>query len=1160
MRPLPRYRHLVVTTLLLLGLAPTVSAQREAWNWYFGHRAGVTFSSGTAQSLSDGRLSTNEGCATQSDPVTGDLLFYTDGVTVWNRMHDVMPGGEGLYGDASTSQSALIVPVPGNSSLYYIFNPAPITSSAIGSRCFCLYYSVVDMRKQGSFGEVVRWNQLLTTDITEHLTATIDCRGDSYWIVVRSRTFRQFLSFRLTRDGLQTTPVISDAGNPNLPVRDAGQMHISPNSRHLVITSAAGNSQLYDFNTITGKVLNAIDLFPTSTAGSHYGAAFSRDSRKLYISVSNRGDTIPTVVYQFNTAAGDASDIQNSRKLAFTLPNVTTWTSLQLGPDGRIYATRPGEPYLAVIERPGRNVDSIRFRDSAVILTGQCRVGLPNVIGSMLVPPNPIQAGCNAPIASFTGDTTCANTCLGFMDESVGNVDTWEWYFDGGTPASSILKNPSRICYAQPGLYPVRLVVSNRFGSDTTYRLVRIQPPPSISTDSVADLCPGTSVRLGVSGAETYEWSPRESLDDPASPTPLARPKRTTHYIVVGRNAYGCADTASVTVRVLDVGAGPDVTICRGGNARLAAHGATSYVWTPAEGLDDPTSPTPVASPTISTNYVVRLITPTCEISDTVRVNVVDTFRVAISGAPTMCAGQAAPLSVSGGGSSFRWTPEEGLDDPTSPTPTVRPLRTTTYRVTALSGSCRAEAEITITVLDPPIVDAGKNAVICAGDTAALNATTTATSVLWQPVTGLSDPTSLTPKATPTRTTTYYLRATSANNCVAVDSVTVIVRSSVSINAGTDKSICAGQAVQLTAFGEPATYSWSPTTGLSDPTILSPIARPSVTTMYVLTARSGSCMAMDTVMVFVSSLNLTVTPDTTICANDGIRLRAEGATKYVWTPSDGLSDHTIGNPIASPTTTTTYIVQGTDQYGCTDTRSVTVSVRPHTPITLRLGTVTAEAGSINAGIPIFIDVDPSQLGMTIDTLRAEIHNNIDIFKPESTDRGKIVPGFRLDDGIRITYLEIANVVLLAPRQKLTEIRGIVLLGKDDTTPFTWADILVKGITCPEITSTPGMLFVSGCNIRGRALKRFMDATLSIQTSVERQAIDLEIGGTMPGTYGLRLVSTEGRTLWENDFERPFDDALPRHRSIDMSAIGTGLYYVVFHRPTGTDASPILYMP
>jgi len=132
-----------VFTFLTLSL----SAQNQANIWYFGHNAGLDFNGGDPVALNDGALFTDEGVATISD-YNGNLLFYTDGKVVWNKNHQIMPNGTGLLGHASSTQSAVIVPQPSNSDLYYIFT-VDYTASSGG-----MAYSVVDMDLENGLGNV----------------------------------------------------------------------------------------------------------------------------------------------------------------------------------------------------------------------------------------------------------------------------------------------------------------------------------------------------------------------------------------------------------------------------------------------------------------------------------------------------------------------------------------------------------------------------------------------------------------------------------------------------------------------------------------------------------------------------------------------------------------------------------------------------------------------------------------------------------------------------------------------------------------------------------------------------------------------------------------------------------------------------------------------
>jgi len=99
-----------LTFLIFLLNSVVIFAQGEANHWFFVQNAGINFNNGTATSTT-GSLNTIEGCASFSD-ISGDLLFYTDGITVWDKNHTKMPNGQNLLGDPSSTQSAIIVPHP----------------------------------------------------------------------------------------------------------------------------------------------------------------------------------------------------------------------------------------------------------------------------------------------------------------------------------------------------------------------------------------------------------------------------------------------------------------------------------------------------------------------------------------------------------------------------------------------------------------------------------------------------------------------------------------------------------------------------------------------------------------------------------------------------------------------------------------------------------------------------------------------------------------------------------------------------------------------------------------------------------------------------------------------------------------------------------------
>ena len=152
-----------ITVIVLTLIVNFTYSQGEANIWYFGQNAGLDFNSGSPVALTNGQLNTLEGCATISTS-SGELIFYTDGVTVFNKNHTIMVNGTGLLGHSSSTQSATIVPKPGSSNMFYIFT-TDNEHDPDGFR-----YSIVDMSLDSGNGAItVDKNILVYTPTTESL-------------------------------------------------------------------------------------------------------------------------------------------------------------------------------------------------------------------------------------------------------------------------------------------------------------------------------------------------------------------------------------------------------------------------------------------------------------------------------------------------------------------------------------------------------------------------------------------------------------------------------------------------------------------------------------------------------------------------------------------------------------------------------------------------------------------------------------------------------------------------------------------------------------------------------------------------------------------------------------------------------------------------------
>lgn len=203
--------RLIGVLVLLLSTISSVWAQREANNWYFGDKAGFAFRSGAPQSLPDGQMTTTYASAVLSDPITGQLLFYSNGEQVWGRDHRVMPNSRLLLGSAHVTQGALAVPVPDDPSRYYLFTlkawgavvapPQPVSYYA--GR---LAYSIVDVRQNQGLGDVLAQskNRVVATGLNEKLTAVRHTNGRDYWIICHEWQNNAFLVALVNVTGIGT--------------------------------------------------------------------------------------------------------------------------------------------------------------------------------------------------------------------------------------------------------------------------------------------------------------------------------------------------------------------------------------------------------------------------------------------------------------------------------------------------------------------------------------------------------------------------------------------------------------------------------------------------------------------------------------------------------------------------------------------------------------------------------------------------------------------------------------------------------------------------------------------------------------------------------------------------------------------------------------------
>ncbi|MCX6272837.1 MAG: hypothetical protein NTU44_16795, partial [Bacteroidetes bacterium] len=396
--------------------------------WYFGNHASLDFTSGTPVSVANGQaMNTGEGCTEAYDD-NCNLLFYSDGSNIWNRLNNLIPNGTGLDGSPTSTQSAVAVPVPGtNFDQFYVFTVDEGSTLFDEGHLGLRYNLVENCLTSPAVNSTIR-NIALEPFLTcEKLTVTSDHSG-GYWILAHGfqsgldNKGCNFYAYHLLSSGtLITTPVITVIGTlTSTSLSNAqGQMKFSHDGSKVAAAIHFNRTvDLLDFNISNGHLSNPRRiLFPHTLSGDEdcqiYGLEFSLNNQFLYISGSYVTSGLPCTkrIYQVNLSTFNFQSTINSTCGSITIyQRVFTWFSeisscsgiriiytspalynyefgqMQMAPDGNIYIPRRHltntslSNYVSRIESP--NLPGAVFNELAVpLLSGQaCVYGLPTLI------------------------------------------------------------------------------------------------------------------------------------------------------------------------------------------------------------------------------------------------------------------------------------------------------------------------------------------------------------------------------------------------------------------------------------------------------------------------------------------------------------------------------------------------------------------------------------------------------------------------------------------------------------------------------------------------------------------------------------------------------------------------------------------------------------
>lgn len=446
---------------------------------------------------------------------------------------------------------------------------------------------------------------------------------------------------------------------------------------------------------------------------------------------------------------------------------------------------------------------------------------------------------CNVADANLKPEyINCGTFDYTFGNESPPNslVHTYYWELSDGF--TSTLQNPTHT-FADTGVYTIKFVINRgEECSDSTTSIIKVYPgffPGFISTgicvNKPTQFTDTTKTTYGF--VNTWRWDFGD-LSTPGDTSHIQNPAYTfttpgikNVTLIVSCNK-GCIDTVNTNIEILTKPplrvATKDTLICNGDSVQLHAIGNGIFSWTPLANIFNATTPDPVVYPTTTTNYEVLLNDQGCLSRDTVQVRVVNFVTLAAMPDTIICSGDTFQLHAATDGLRFLWDNPATLNDPTLLMPLARPLANPTlYHITAIIGRCKATDDVLVTQIPYPIANAGNDTTVCFNTPAQLNGSIVASSFVWSPVSSLTNATTLTPTATPKKTTAYVLSAYDILGCPKPgrDTVIVKVNTEVIAFAGRDTAVVIGQTLQFNGEGG-VSCLWSPPVGLSNIKIYNP--------------------------------------------------------------------------------------------------------------------------------------------------------------------------------------------------------------------------------------------------------------------------------------------------------------------------------------------------
>ena len=633
--------------------------------WYFGNGAGLDFNEEDGldpppRSIIDPHaMNAPEGTSTISD-ANGDVLFYTDGATVYNNINEIMDDGDSIGGDILSTQSVIIVPFYDDETLYYVFT----TQEVYGTNEYRLKYSVVDMKGGDGLGAVTVKDQVLFTKSTEKLAAFE--AGGGHWLLSHEYGTNSFRAYAITAEGI-SPPIISSLGSVhslNDPMSGQAGMKFSSGGNRIAVALIDGTDdyiEFFQFEVTTGEITEleyVIDLNEGGSANDEvYDVHFSQGGGKIFATMNNRNTGSPggrILEYRVDTFSTETSRQDFKVDIANGLGGGVNYGGIQTGPDGQIYVAieDPGNPsasaFISAISATEDTLNASGFNLQQVALTtGNSRLGLPNFIQNSMSPLD--EPSMSAPTIA------CVDERLAFTAAGTSDIDQFLWTIQDSlnNVIFSVLAQDTAYTFpqGQAGDFELSLNIFNRCGFDTTFvqKLAIFDIPPTPTVPAALILCEGDANLLTAGPVDpnlSYEWV--NSQGTVVSTDNTFNVTEQEFYTVTITNIVGGSCTSSRDFFAgppFEITLPPDITICQNEILTLDPNvTADNYIWSinsvPVPASNQRTIDVDSSLPGVF-QYVVSIedpITPGCFANDTTNVTINPIPLVSLTGGtPTNC-------------------------------------------------------------------------------------------------------------------------------------------------------------------------------------------------------------------------------------------------------------------------------------------------------------------------------------------------------------------------------------------------------------------------------------------------------------------------------------------------------------------------------------------